>query len=113
MQARRPSGLVSGYFLLSLLLTLMNPTINVPAPTIRQQATTLAWQIVRTARLPFKTAQNQAWATVKLLTRMQSGPTQFAYIKDDRTRRVAIGERPAPATDKPLVVRYFDVEAGS
>lgn len=90
----------------------MNPAFNAPAPTIRQQATTLAWQIVRTARLPFKKAQSQAWATVKLLNRMQSGPTEFAYIKDDRTRRVAIGERPAPATDRPLVIRYFDVEAG-
>ena len=90
----------------------MNPAINAPAQTIRQQATTLAWQIVRTARLPFKKAQLQAWATVKLLNRMQSGPTEFAYIKDDHTRRIAIGERPTPATDKPLVICYFDVEAG-
>ena len=90
----------------------MNSLINPVTPTIRQQATTLAWQIVRAARLPFKKAQTQAWATVKLLSQMQSGPTEFCYIKDDRTRRVAIGERPAPATDKPLVVRYFDIEAG-
>lgn len=90
----------------------MNALSSPVTLTIRQQATTLAWQLVRAARLPFKTAQSQAWATVRLLSQMQTGPTQFSYIKDDRTRRVVIGERPAPATDKPLVIRYFDLEAG-
>jgi len=77
----------------------------------RQQAVTLAWQLVRVARLPFNKAQRQAWATVRLLTRMQTGPTRFMYIKGDSTRRVAVGEHPALATDKPLIVRYYDVEA--
>ena len=91
----------------------MTPAINPATQTIRQQATTLAWQLVRATRLPFKKAQNQAWATVKLLTRMQSGPTEFTYIKDDRTRRVATGERPAVATDKPFVIRYYDLDANA
>ena len=84
-----------------------------PKPSIRQRATTLAWQLVRTVRLSHKKAYAQAWATVRLLDQMSSGPTQFRYLKDDRSYRVAIGERPAPDSDKPLLIRYFDLEAGA
>ncbi|MDB5240560.1 MAG: hypothetical protein JWP57_1185 [Spirosoma sp.] len=88
----------------------MNIEVNY-TPTVRQQATTLAWQIVKAVKLPFKTAQAQAWATVKLLAKMQNGPTEFTYIKDDRTQRLAIGESPTPDSSKPFVIRYRDLEA--
>lgn len=93
--------------------------MNTPPATPRAEALTLAWQIVRTVRLPFVQAQAQAWATVKLKARMQTGPVAFHYIKDDGTTRLAIGQYVAPQTAtttskpaSPLVVRYFDTLAG-
>ena len=90
-------------------------TPSTPQLSIRQRATTLAWQLVRTTRLSFKQAQAQAqaWATVRLLNQMNSGPTEFRYRKDDRSYRVAIGERPSTDTEKPFLIRYFDLEAGA
>jgi hypothetical protein len=85
-------------------------------PTPRAQALSLAWQLVKTARLPFVKAQAQAWATIRLKTQMQAGPVAFWYVKDDGTTRYAIGhfiptsmEGSKPAS--PLVVRYFDTLA--
>lgn len=91
----------------------MIATLSTPQLSIRQRAVTLAWQLVRTTRLSFKQAQAQAWATVRLLNRMNSGPTEFSYRKDDRSYRFAIGERPSTDNEKPFLIRYFDVEAGA
>lgn len=76
----------------------------------RSEALTLAWQIVKTARLPFVHAQAKAWATVKLKAKMQVEPVSFCYIKDDGSYRFATGQY-ATTTTSPLVVRYFDTDA--
>lgn len=92
----------------------MNTSSAVP----RVEALTLAWQIVKTVRLPFVKAQAQAWATVRLKARMQTGPVTFQYIKDDGTTRFAVGQYVTTDTTissskptSPLVVRYFDTLA--
>ena len=91
----------------------MSVSVSTPQRSIRQRATTLAWQLVRSVRLSHKKAHAQAWATIRLLDQMGSGPTQFSYLKDDRSQRTAIGERPAPDSQKPFLIRYFAVEAGA
>ena len=90
------------------------PTIT--APTARQQALTLAWEMVHTARLSFRVAQAKAWATIKLTAAMQKGPVGFWYTKEDGTTRFAVGHHltaaePTAKPAKPLVVRYFDTQA--
>ena len=79
---------------------------------IRSEALTLAWQIVRKARMPFVSAQAKAWATVKLKAQMQVQPVSFTYIKDDGTIRTATGQYMSEGS-APLVIRYFDTPANA
>ncbi len=85
------------------------------APSTRTQALSLTWAIVRTAKLPFVSAQAKAWATLKLKAQLRRGPVSFSYVKDDGSVRHAIGELTTEGAGGkpagPLVVRYYDTLA--
>ena len=88
----------------------MKTQSTIPSTT-RSEAVKLAWQIARNAGLPFAQVQAQAWATLKLKAKMQVQPVSFCYFKEDGSRRYATGQY-ATTTTKPLVICYYDTEAG-
>ena len=74
---------------------------------------------LRKSGLSLSESLKRGWAVIKLKAQMMVKDTAFSYIKDDGTKRTAIGfyglapqtksETPQPAT--ALAIRYFDTVA--